>query len=123
MKVNTPDALFKIKIAQMDKKYLDPGERANLVMEYLSKNLGIDLESGIIENQDFYDLICFSYEILSAYAVGTDDIFLTHLMKGVSQHLYSLHYSMEVGSSPLGLDRESHTKLWKDRIEEKKDGD
>ena len=105
------------RIKEVDSIYLDPKERANLVTTLLFQALDMQDPLDIFENLLFWDLICFSTEMLNAYALQSSEEELIELAKLWNSQIYSRHYSLPEGHECLGPKRDEHEAMWMKRVE------
>lgn len=111
------DALVGARIATRDARHLDPSERAELFQSFLFHALDLTGPDEYIQHPLYWDLLSFCIEQISLFGSTAGDERLEQLVKILSKHFYSLHYSFPDDAPQLGLDREAHKAEWIELIE------
>lgn len=112
-------AKLEATVRERDSWNLSPEERANLINTYFITKLGEDLidpKNGQVKGPEFWDLICYSVNLVSAFAISLEEEMLTRLARAISNHIYSMHYSLPKGHEYLGPQRDEHHDRWMSRI-------
>lgn len=96
------------RVRDRDSKHLDPSRRAELIFNILFQSLGMKNPSDAISQPLFWDICCFSAEVINLLAMNMEDGMTTALARSLNNHIYSLHYSLPEGEPPLGPKKEIH---------------
>lgn len=116
-KIESLDPIFRNRIAERDKLHLSPNERAERVNTFIFLALGYEDPADVIKQPLYFDLICYCFEMLNLYALGSQDEVLAQLTQVINKHMYSQYYSLDNDNKILGPDKETHINIWKERIE------
>ena len=110
--MNTPNREALERIVDRDSKHLSPSERAERVVSLVARNFGVENAEAFVKNPLYWDLICFSVEMLGALSLSLEDDLFTQNIILASQKVFSIHYSVEDGNEILGPSREEHEEVW-----------
>lgn len=112
------EAFMRAREKQMDEAHLDPGQRAELVNTFIHYALGLTKREDVIEQPLYWDLLCYSFQMISRFAIQAADPDFLQIVKALNSYMNSIHYSGELGQEDwLGPEREEHEGIWVDRIE------
>ncbi len=111
-------SFMKAKMDETDEHHLDPGQRAELVNTFIFHALGLDDPKDQAGEPLHWDLMCYSFQQLSRFAIQIQDENFMLAVKQVHSFMHSLHYSGAVGEEEfLGPARDEHERIWVERIE------
>ena len=115
--IHTIGSLTEGRRKDRDKKHLDPTERANLINTFILHSLGLNHPEDLARNPLFWDLTCYSTEMLNAFALQSGEDDMLALAKAWSNTIFSRHYSFPDGMNALGPSRDRHEQIWLERID------
>jgi hypothetical protein len=107
-------AMRKTRMEERDKLHLAPDERAQIITGALAEIFGITDAESFVQNPFYWDMVCFSIEMLGAFAISSEDDHTRTLARSLSQQIYSIHYSVPDGHEILGPERDTHSAQWED---------
>lgn len=103
------------RMTDLDSKYLDPTERAEMVYTLLFKIIPHEEKSGhVFLGETWWDLFCFASSFIAHAAQGLDDAQLLGLARALNGWTHSAHYSSD---GLFDASRANRTRFWMDLID------
>jgi len=119
--MKSTEEFIKSRMEVVDGKHLSVDQRASLVNSLIFHALGLTKPADAVEQPLYWDLICYSMEMLSIFIVqtceGTNDYKTIETVKRLNAFIYSIHYSLSDNDAMLGPGREEHEEIWLERLE------
>jgi len=109
---------MRARVNSTDEAHLDPGQRAELVNTFIFHALGLDDPKDAAEQPLYWDLLCYSFQMLSLYAIQMQDEEFTLNVRQMDGFMHGIHYSGVIEEEGfLGPSRDEHERIWVERIE------